>query len=468
MPPTLEGLWGIVYSGARLAPGRCVVEGRRGDIVLEDRSSRMKVGAAVWMGALLALSQTGPARSLPTQVSRLWRYAVSGPLEVVVLCPPAVTELRPGDPVFEEVPGGGLQQVGRVVSWRAVGDLGSGETRVAIDSTHRQRLGVSSRFAVGESSGTPGWILRTLVPEAKRRELVAELDGFLSESRETLLAVATVMSDALFAEVRIHLEGNLASALETHESALADALKKHGGVWDDQVLPVLGKALWPYARERTSPLLTTCVERIWEELPLTSTMWGALKSRVKESVGFEEIDTAWRQELVEIMVQVLEEHADEFQEAFGDVARFAASDPAIRGAVGQLAAEAFGDPAVQEVLKTILRDAVARPFDIRGFLSGLLDDPTVRGHLEDLERRLEPHLLRVARLLTVSDSGTEIDADLARVLRRVVFGKDRRFVVVRLVAAERQVPAGHAFRAISADDLEPFAEAASSAGEAGQ
>jgi hypothetical protein len=393
---------------------------------------------------------------------------MSGALEVVLICPPAVTELRPDDPVFEEVPGGGLQQVGRVVSWRAVGDLGSGEARVAIDSTHRQRLGEASRFAVGESPGTPGWILRTLVPEAKRRLLVAELDGFLSESRETLLAVATVMGDALFIEVRLHLERNLASALETHESALADALKKHGGVWDDQVLPVLGKALWPYARERTSPLLTTCVERIWEELPLTSTIWGALKSRVKESVGFDEIDVAWRQELVEIMVQVLEEHADEFQEAFGDVARFAASDPVIRGAVGQLAAEAFGDPAVQEVLKTVLRDAVARPFDIRGFLARLLADPLVRVHLEDLERRLEPHLLRVARVLTVSDSGTEIDPDLARVLRRVVFGKDRRFVVVRFVAAERQVPAGQAFRAISADDLEPLADAASSAGEAGQ
>lgn len=442
--------------------------GRRGGVVLEDRSSRMKVGAAVWMGALLALSQTGPARSLPTQVSRLWRYAVSGSLEVVVICPPAVTELRPGDPVFEESPGGGLRQVGRVVSWRSVGGLGSGEARVAIDSTQRHRLGEASRFAVGESSGTPGWILRTLVPEAKRRLLVAELDQFLVESQEPLMGVATVMGDALFAEARMHLERNLASALETHESALADALKKHGGVWDDQVLPVLSKALWPYARERTSPLLTTCVERIWAELPLTSTMWGALKSRVKESVGFRELDAAWRQELVEIMVRVLEEHADEFQEAFGDVARFAAADPAIRGAVGQLAAEAFGDPAVQEVLKAILRDAVARPFDMRAFVSRMLADPAVRSQLADVERRLEPHLLRVARLLTVSESGREIDPDLARVLRRVVFGKDRRFVVVRLAAAERQVSAGQAFRAISADDLEPLGEAAPSSEEAGQ
>ena len=69
-----------------------------------------------------------------------------------------------------------------------------------------------------------------------------------------------------------------------------------------------------------------------------------------------------------------------------------------------------------------------RPFEPSELFTKLWEDDGHQARLRDLERRFAPTLQRIGRLLTVDPETGRIDPDLARVLRRVVFKKDARWV----------------------------------------
>ncbi len=422
--------------------------------MLESRTTRIVLGAAIWIGAATAFCLSGPAQALPHQAGRLAGWAVRGPLEVRISCPQGTGKLRLHDPIFEERADGEVRQVGEIVSFQADRGDGVPEALAIIYSTERDRLAAETRFQVALSSGSPRWIIETLLPDEERQAIIDEIEGFLAENEDLLLETAALIGDELLAEGKSNLEENFAEVVRRHEDELAAALEKHGASWNAKIVPVLQKKVWPVAREKTQPILQVCIEEMWDQLPVTATVWGALKSRVKESVGVDEVDPAWRTDLVKLIVDTLEAHGDEFQAAIVETAKEASQDADVRAAVGETAAAALSDPEVLIVLKDIFRDAVTTPFQTRDFIRRMMEDARVKSRIAKLERSLEPRLFKIAQIITLAEDGRSIDPDLARVLRRTIFNKDRRLLMVHFGddalgegEAVKPVDAGHLFRA---------------------
>jgi len=405
------------------------------------RRNRILAGAAIWAAAIGAVGWAvrAHASELKRPAGEVGRYLVGRPaVHTVELEPP----LRVGDPLLDEERG----YLGRVVAIRdAAGreadatwhldDPATVTADVALDP--EVELPPDPRFRSRTAPRDSRWILQTLLPEHKRQVVLAELESFTDAHEREITAFLRPLAEDVIAHGMGVLEANLAAAIEAHDAEIQALVDDHRSMVKDEIVPVLKERLGPSAKEKAEPLLTEIGRELWVELPMWSLGWRAFVDTIP-GTRQDRVDEWWAQFVEEKAIPIVREYEDDLIIALEELIDEGLHDPEVRRTLSDATKRLAADPAFKRLIRGVLEDALVRPFDVRALFKRLLADEGHQARLRQLERAFAPALQRVGRLLTIDPETGRIDPDLARVLRRVVFNKDARWV--ELVPPDDEAP----------------------------
>ncbi|MBL4843882.1 MAG: hypothetical protein JKY65_00005 [Planctomycetes bacterium] len=393
-----------------------------------SRRTRIVVGALIWIGAGLAVwpsVQAGRER-LAGPLGQLWRYTTQGQPNIQRDLP---GPLAIGDPIL--LPD--RTRLGAVVA------IGSGSARASWDLPHAETYAVTIAFDpevevpdefVLRSRATPmdgAWVLETLLPESKRRYVEDQIRAFLRDHEDTFMAFVRPLAEEVVAEATKVLEANLTKALSKREPEIQKLLDKHREKVRTEIVPVLKKELGPSAKSKADPILREIGRELWDELPMWSLGWRAFVD-VLPGTRNDRVDKWWSEFVDNKAIPILEKHEEELMTALEELIEEAGRNPAVRKEMSKATKRLAKDPEFRKLARGILEDALLRPFHARDLFERLLAQPAHRERLRALSRAFAPTLQRIARKLTVDDKTGKLDPALVRVLRRVVFYKDARYV----------------------------------------
>ena len=403
------------------------------------RTHRILLGGLIWAAALTgvvaAARAHGPAVAEPAGRIGRWALRPARTVEAALDGPLAV-----GDPVLDAR----RRPIGRVVALRGP------DGRALAATWHAAPAGVTSAVlyeatvafdpeaevpdaprlvshAVARNDGR--WILGTLLPEPKRQALFAELRAFLAEHEVQVQGFLRPLAEDAIGHGMLVLEQNLSQALEARRAAIQALLDEHRVMVKDDLLPVLKRRLGPSAKEKAQPLLRDIGRELWDQLPMWSLGWSAFVDQIP-GTSRNRMDTWWAEFVDTKAVPILRAHEDELIKALEDLVEEGARDPEVRAALGAATRRLASDPRFKAIVRGVIEDALVKPFDMRALVERLMADPGHQARFKQLETLFAPGLQRIGRRLTVDPQTGRIDPDLARVLRRVVFDKDARWVEI--------------------------------------
>jgi hypothetical protein len=398
---------------------------------MQRRPVDLFLGLAIWVSGLIGLTVLVQARAgeLGPPAGRLTRYIVGSPRHMVVQL---TGELAEGDPVLD----GERGFLGRLVELRGAdgqriasgpGSPASGTFAALIAIDPEVALPDEPRFVARSAPKDARWVVQTLLPPHKREILKRELTVFVDHNGDALSAFLRPLAEDTIQHGMTVLEANLTDALKRREDAIKALLDRQRGMVKEEILPVLKERLGESAKKKAEPILTEIGRELWDALPMWSLSWRALFDTIP-GTSQDRVDVWWAEFVETKAIPIMAAHEGELLKALEDLIEEGAADPEVRKALGDATLRLAKDPEFKELVRGVIEDALVRPFEPSELLTALWEDDGHQARLRDLERRFAPTLQRIGRLLTIDPETGRIDEDLARVLRRVVFRKDARWI----------------------------------------
>lgn len=410
------------------------------------RSERVLLGGLIWLAGAAALGLLGRSRAgeLRGPAAELGRFLTRAPtrLEVELVgaaAPPGSAALRVGDPVLDAR----RRVLGRVealrVDGRDLGPLGaiaSGTrclARLAIDP--EVALPPAPRFRASTAPrDNAAWVMNTLLPEHKRAMLLEELRAFAAAHEGEIVELLRPIAEDVVAHGMGVLEQNLAATLQRHEAEIRALLDEQREKLKGDVLPTLKKRLGPSARKKLDPIIRQIGGELRAKLPVWTIGWNATLD-VIPGTSQDRLEKWWTGFVDETVVPIIAAHETDLVRTFEQLLEEGLADPEVRQAMARASQRLAGDARFKAIVRTIVEEALVRPFDAPGLIAKLLQDDRHRARLDRLQQAFAPTLRRIGQQLTIDPATGRIDPDLARVLRRVVFDKDARWVELEESAA---------------------------------
>lgn len=415
--------------------------------------SRLAAGLLIWGVAAGGVTAVAAARGgeLRGPGSRLVRYAMHSPRRVTVellsLPDPAGgwTLLAPGDPVVarsDRTYVGSVESVGPLRA-DGVSPLSTPvfTAVIALDPEVDPSDLEGAPYQFETSSGDLAWVLETLLPEAKREQIRHELQWSFTDHSEEIAQVLRPIGEDVLEHTMTVLDTNLAPVLKAHEKEIQALLDRHRETFKDELLPVLKSQLGPSVKEKARPIMTKIGRELWDQLPMWDLSWSLFRDKLPwQQKSY--VDEWWSTFLETKAIPIVKEHEEELMKAGENLLQEGIRDPKVRAAFGAAWRRLAKDPEFKKLVRAIVEDALIRPYDASGLAKKLFADEGHRARFAALEQSFAPTLRRIARLVSMDERTNGLSPDLARVLRRIVFGKDARWVAVAATGPIRRVSDG--------------------------
>lgn len=398
---------------------------------------RIVIGIAFWCGLFGVLWGLvgSPGRTAPSTsrqyFSDLWAYYTS--TRRLEFCLPKSCALSTGDPVFAADGKGSLQQVGIIVRV-SDGDTarsphGNTTTAQAVlfPSAPEPSLPVNASYlSVPDSID---WVVQTLLPEERRRQLEAELSTALQEHhREILQALQPVVKKSV-RDARAALEQDLPLILEKHRPQLnALASKNKDEILKRQLVPLVKEEIWPIVCKESEPLVRQLSGELWERVSLWGFVWRGVFDKLPVLRRKPRLEDELRRFLNQEAVPIFARHEEDFLALMEVIVRDILDSEKVKAVVQRSLAEAAQDPELQRVVKDILHDVVTSPRFWKAVRQNLSSSEAQEALLLTGDR-LEPSIRRMGDLvLGTRENG--LTPEFTRVLRQQILLKDGHGIIV--------------------------------------
>lgn len=284
-------------------------------------------------------------------------------------------------------------------------------------------------FKVRQTPKDGAWMIKTLLPPRRRAILEAEVGKFLDENQGALTNFLRPIAEDVIEHGMKVMEANLNKALTKRGSQIEKLVERHRADLTKELLPVLKKELGPLAKEKAQPILNKIGRELWDELPMWSLGWHAFVDSLPGTKKTR-VERWWNTFLENKAIPILRKHEEDLVTALGELIESGAKNAKVRRALSLASRRLAKDPKFKRLVRGILEDALIRPFQAGTLIRKLLNDRTHADRLTKLSQAFAPTMERLAHKLTVDPESGRMDPALARVLRRVVFLKDKRWVEV--------------------------------------
>ncbi|MBC8872493.1 MAG: hypothetical protein H8E44_23925 [Planctomycetes bacterium] len=397
-----------------------------------QRLLRVVVGLATWLAAVTlgwwCMAGRGD-RSIvqPHLTPQLWDYAT---------VPPRVAELKfdggcyaaYGAPVFVVDGPDSSRQIGEVsrVSRSKAGCAGE-----AVFYSSAPELRADARLTIHQPPESIEWVLRTMLPEEKRRQITAELSGAFAEHQtEVVRLMRPIVEDGLREAIAV-VEADLPQAIQRRRGEL----EKLGGKYQHEIVerelvPLVRSEIWPIVRRHAEPTATEVGREIWQRASLWRFGWRYAYdwSPLPEKNLTER---EWKRFVEDDAMPVLQSHTDDFVKVQQRVLTDVAKNPKVRESVRSSLGKMANDPELQRITWEIVREVIVDNPRLKEVLAKHWQSERTQRAIQITAAKLEPSVRRVGdMLLGTPDAG--ITPEFARVLRNQILRKDRRWLVLEM------------------------------------
>jgi len=413
------------------------------------RILRTIVGAAVWLGIAVTTwwwaearlqEAEGASPSAPKVrlwesrfARQLWRYASSTRRDVDLKMD-RLTLLAVGDPIFIWNEDGSAVQVGEVTrltdaSGQSLHRHAQAVAGQALLYPYAPPLGPEAHLEYYATPDSLEWVLETMLPPEKRRQIAAEVSAAFEAHHEEIVRELRPVLEQGLREALAVVEQDLPTVIQRHRPELERLGEKYRGeVVEKRLAPLVRREIWPIVQRRAQPLAQEIGQEVWQRASVWRFGWRYAYD-ITPLPEKNLVEKEWSRFLREDIMPVLESHTDDFihlqQQIISDVAR----NERVRRVVRQSVIEVADDPEVQRLAWRIFREALVDNPRLRETLERRWRSEETQRALTIAAARLEPTVRRIGDMLFgTREEG--ITPEFARVLRSQILGKDRRWLVL--------------------------------------
>jgi hypothetical protein len=393
------------------------------------KPSRIVVGLAFWCGiagvvwAVLARPNDTATAAARQPLADLWDYYTTD--HVLELHLPAGAELAVGDPVFVADGQGLLQQVGIV-------------RHVAADARAAEATLFHSPPPVGEpvqayylsNPDTIEWVVRTLLPPARRKQIQDELAAAVREHHQEVLDALRPVVEKGVRDALAVLKKDLPRAVEHHRPEIeALGARYQTEIIKGQLTPLIKEEVWPIVRRDAEPTARQVGGELWERVSLWRFAWRGVLDRMPLVRGNDRVQMELERFLDEEAVPILQSHEADYQAVVEQIVRDVADNEKVQAGFRRNFARVSRDPELRRIVNGILQEAVVKNPRFWEAVRQNATSPEAQAALRLASERLEPTVRRIGDLV-LGTRETGLTPEFTRVLRQQILFKDRQGIIL--------------------------------------
>ena len=395
-----------------------------------SRIVRAFLGATIWLLLVgvgwWTISDRGPDAVLQRElVKSLWDYG-TGTRRTAELEFESTCQVAAGDPIFIIDGPDGVRQVGEISL------VASGQTDRSIEAifyTSAPNISPNSRLTYHKTPSSMDWVLRTMLPEAKRKQVAGEIKSSFEQHREEVIGLLRPIAEDALQDAFSVVEKDLPVALQRRNAEL----EKLGGRYqrelvERELVPLIRREIWPIVRKHAEPEVNEIGQELWQRASLWRFGW----RYAYDITPLPQKDLAkkeWDRFLENEAVPVLKGHTEDFMRAQERIFRDVARNPKVQAAVRRSVTKVVTDPGVQKIACEVIQEVVLDNPRLRAVLEQHWRSERTQSALRVTSARLEPTVVRIGELLLGTPDGG-VTPEFARVLRNQILFKDRRLFVL--------------------------------------
>src|SRR5581483_2108851 len=272
-------------------------------------------------------------------------------------------ELAVGDPVFAANRDGSLQQVGLIARLSAQEEstdcLAGGRTAQAVLFSSSPDLGLPLQAYYYSAPDSIEWVVRTLLPVERRRQIEDELMASFQEHHEEILKALQPAVNKSVREALTVLEQDLPAVLDKHWPELqAIAGKDKEEILKRELFPLVKSEIWPIVRNDSEPLVRQMSTELWERVSLWSFAWRGTVDRLPLLRGKNRLEEELRRFLDQEAAPILERHQEDFLGVIEHIVRDVADNDKVNAALKRGLAKVAEDPGLQRQMNDMVHEVV--------------------------------------------------------------------------------------------------------------
>lgn len=406
--------------------------------ILILKALRILLGLALWLIAAGAggwyLVGRGPDSAVqPSWVDAVWSFATN-PRRLTDLELEQRWEIAVGDPIFADQ-GGSLRQIGEVT---CVGTQPGPPSVQAVFYATAPPLSPRSTLTYHQTPDSLEWVLRTMLPAEKRKQIADELKLAFEQNREEVLRQLRPVVDAAIRDALTAVEQEVPKTLGRHRDDLERLAGKYQReILERQIVPLVRSEVWPIVRRHAEPMANEVGHEIWQRASLWRFGW----RYAYDKSPLPQRDLAqqeWQRFFQQEASPVLRAHTEDFIRVQQQIVRDLAADPKVRAVVSGSLNRIAADPESQRIVWQIIRETTADNPRVRAVLENHWRSERMQAAIQRAAQPLEPTIERIGAMLFGTPQGG-VTPEFARVLRNRILFKDRRWL---MLAAQEAATSG--------------------------
>ncbi len=339
--------------------------------------------------------------------------------------------LSPGDPILMRQADGTFRQVGRVRNHFAVAPKEAWTKQASVVFYNSVAAECPDGF-VFEYHTTPDaldWVVRTMVPRAKQREIARLIaDDWKSHRKEVMTQLQPIMEKSL-AHALSAVEAEIPRIIQDHRNEFGQLADRYQAeIIRKQIVPLVRKEILPIVEEEITPMASELGQELWDRVSLWSFTWRYLYD-VSPLPEKNAVKTEFDRFLEEEVHPQLEARSDEFVVITQKIISRVSKNERVRSVIRENLRKVSSDPELQAIIWSVVQESIVQNESLKTSLQDYWKSAEVQNAMQVANIRFEPTARQIGMAIFGSrDKG--FTPEFSRVLRSQILVKDRRWLVV--------------------------------------
>jgi hypothetical protein len=276
---------------------------------------------------------------------------------------------------------------------------------------------------------TTEWVLRTMLPDEKRRE-ISELiaSAYKENQKEILDAFRPILNESIVTASRVIRE-ELNLALEKRASQIEElGARYRKELVEEKIVPLVRSEIVPIVQVESEPLVAEIGQEIWGEVSVFGFGWRYIYDKTPLP-DRKLTEREFRRFADEKAIPIIMSHMDEIIEVQKRVIRRVAKNPKIKASLTESFNAVLRDAETQALLTELFEDVLVNNERLKLALEKQWQSPSAQRAISIANERLEPTINEIGVSLFGSPNG-EITPEFARVVRHRILHKNSRWLTV--------------------------------------
>ena len=388
------------------------------------RTIRHLLGLVFWITLIvLAVQVSEPLRKSSSSEDISLANYFSGPNQKIAVEDPTL-RLQVYDPVFFEDSAGTWKQVGYV---QAKSESESGNPLLLAWYAADLPAGECQLFQYHDSGSLQN-VVATMFPPEKRQLIEARIAVAMRQHGEELTrAFVPLVRQSLEQSIPI-VEQEFRDSVKRHRQEIDELADKwNREVVDQRLIPLARREIMPIVRQHGQPVAEEIGRELWDRASLWRFGWRALYDRAPLPQR-NLVQQEWERFAEQEAVPVFESHMDQIVVAVQRTLQDVSANRRVRREISEVADRIAQDRETRQLVRTILQETLVDNDQLRAVWKKIWSSQQAQNAIDLAGDRLEPIVRKIGDDLFGSREDG-INPDFARVLRRQILGKDRRWIV---------------------------------------